>query len=52
MTVRPSTTITLAGVFDDISFGPGLSNEESDWEVSNSNRIPVEDTLTNSAKWR
>ena len=46
VTVRPSTTITLAGVFDDISFGPGLSNEESDWEVSNRNRIPVEYTLT------
>ena len=46
VTVRPSTTITVPGVFDDISFGPGLSNEESDWDVSNSNRIPAEYTLT------
>ena len=44
--VRPSTTITLAGVFNTNTFGPGLGAEAANWQVGGSRNIPAENTLT------
>ena len=45
VTITPSTTISIAGVFSQTQFGPTASSMSAEWEIGNSDEIPAKQTL-------